>query len=83
MLRLKESKTMAHINRRPTLKTIITALRRRVAQSDLAAMCDLGMWLQKGFQSRKGRRVLRRDPAYYSAFSLALRVPFGFAFRVP
>ena len=33
----------------------ISELRRRVAQSDASAMCDLGMWLQDGFQDRKGR----------------------------
>jgi tetratricopeptide (TPR) repeat protein len=42
----------------------ISELRRRVAQGDVSAMCDLGMWLQEGFQDRKGRSVLRSDPAY-------------------
>ena len=42
----------------------ISELRRRVAQGDVSAMCDLGMWLQEGFQDRKGRRVLRSNPAY-------------------
>jgi len=42
----------------------ISELRRRVAQGDLSAMCDLGMWLQEGFQDRKGRSVLRSNPAY-------------------
>jgi TPR repeat protein len=39
-------------------------LRRRVSQGDVSAMCDLGMWLQEGFQDRKGRSVLRSNPAY-------------------
>ena len=30
----------------PDLKKVIAALDRRVAQADLAAMFDLGMWLQ-------------------------------------
>jgi tetratricopeptide (TPR) repeat protein len=42
----------------------ISELRRRVTQGDVSAMCDLGMWLQEGFQDRKGRSVLRSDPAY-------------------
>jgi hypothetical protein len=50
--------------RRPNLKTIIATLRRKVAQDDVSAMCDLGMWLQEGFQDRKGRSTLRRNPGY-------------------
>jgi TPR repeat protein len=42
----------------------ISELRRRVAQGDASAMCDLGMWLQEGSQDRKGRSVLRSNPAY-------------------
>jgi TPR repeat protein len=42
----------------------ISELRRRVSQGDLSAMCDLGMWLQEGFQDRKGRSILRSSPAY-------------------
>jgi TPR repeat protein len=39
-------------------------LRRRVSQGNLSAMCDLGMWLQEGSQDRKGRSILRSNPAY-------------------
>jgi len=46
------------------LSRSIEALRLRVALGDLPAMCDLGMWLQEGFQDRKGRAVIRRNPAY-------------------
>jgi TPR repeat protein len=42
----------------------IAELRRRVSQGNLSAMCDLGMWLQEGSQDRKGRSVLRSNPAY-------------------
>jgi TPR repeat protein len=42
----------------------ISELRRRVVQGDVSAMCDIGMWLQEGFQDRKGRSVLRSNPAY-------------------
>jgi hypothetical protein len=58
-MRMQESRT----KRRPNLNKFIATLRRRVAQGDLSAMCDLGMWLQEGFQDRKGRSVLRRNPA--------------------
>jgi TPR repeat protein len=50
--------------RRPNLNEAIATLRRRVLQGDLSAMCDLGMWLQEGFQDRKGRRLLRSNPAH-------------------
>ena len=53
----------------------ISALRRRVAQGDLSAMCDLGMWLQEGFQDRKGRAVLRSNPGY--AFRLLKTAAVG------
>lgn len=43
-------------------------LRRGVVQGDVWAMCDLGMWLQEGLQDKKGRSVIRSDPAY--AFQL-------------
>jgi TPR repeat protein len=62
-------------NRRPTLKTIIAALRRRVAQGDLSAMCELGQWLQDGFRDRKGRSVLRSNSRY--AFRLLKRSAEG------
>ena len=42
----------------------ISELRRRVAQGDASAICDLGMWLQEGSQDRKGRSNLRSNPAY-------------------
>jgi TPR repeat protein len=42
----------------------IAELRRRVSQGSLSAMCDLGMWLQEGSQDRKGRSILRSNPAY-------------------
>jgi|HubBroStandDraft_5_1064220.scaffolds.fasta_scaffold13930_3 TPR repeat protein len=42
----------------------ISELRRRVAQGDLSAMCDLGLWLQEGFQDKKGRSVPRSNPGY-------------------
>jgi TPR repeat protein len=42
----------------------ISELRRRAAQGDVSAMCDLGMWLQEGFQDKTGRSVVRRNPAY-------------------
>jgi TPR repeat protein len=42
----------------------ISELRRRAAQGDESAMCDLGKWLQEGFQDKTGRRVVRRNPAY-------------------
>jgi TPR repeat protein len=50
--------------RSPELKTMIATLRRRVRQGDLSAMSDLGMWLQEGSQDRKGRSILRSNPAY-------------------
>jgi len=53
------------------LRKLIAALRLRVTRGDLSAMCDFGMWLQEGFQDRKGRRVLRSNPAY--AFRLLKR----------
>lgn len=54
-----------HSKRRPNVKTIVATLRRRVARGDdLSAMCELGMWLQEGFQDRKGRSVLRSNPIY-------------------
>ena len=53
-----------HSKRRPNVKTIVATLRRRVAHGDLSAMCELEMWLQEGFQDRKGRSVLRSNPAY-------------------
>ncbi len=56
---------------RPGIKKIIAALRRRVAQGDASAMWDLGTWLRDGFQDRKGRSVLRSNPAY--AFRLFKR----------
>ena len=43
----------------------ISELRRRVAQSDASAMCDLGMWLQDGFQDRKGRLRLHFQGGLY------------------
>jgi TPR repeat protein len=46
------------------LPKLIDALRLRVAQGDVLAMCDLGMWLQEGFQDKSGRSVVRRNPAY-------------------
>jgi TPR repeat protein len=46
------------------LSKLISALRLRVAQDDLSAMCDLGTWLQEGLQDKKGRSVVRRNPAY-------------------
>ena len=49
---------------KPSLKKIIARLRRRVAQGDVSAMCVLGMWLQEGFQYKKGRRILRSNPTY-------------------
>jgi hypothetical protein len=52
---------MSRIRRRPNLKTIIATLRLRVAQGDLSAMCNLGMWLQEGLQDRKGRRFVDKD----------------------
>jgi TPR repeat protein len=42
----------------------LSALRLRVAQGDASAMCGLGMWLQEGFQDRKGLAVIRSNPAY-------------------
>jgi TPR repeat protein len=53
----------------------IYELRRRAAQGDISAMCDLGMWLQEGFQNKTGRSVVRRNPAY------AFRLPKGAAER--
>jgi hypothetical protein len=52
---------VSNVKRRPNLKTIVAMLRRRVAHGDLSAMCDLGMWLQEGFQDRKGRRFINKD----------------------
>jgi hypothetical protein len=43
---------------------ILSGLRRRAAQGDVSAMCDLGMWLQEDFQDKTGRSVVRRNPAY-------------------
>ena len=59
-MRMQESRT----KRRPNLNKFIATLRRRVAQGDLSAMCDLGLWLQEGFQDRKGRSLLRSNPTY-------------------
>jgi hypothetical protein len=50
--------------RRLNLKAIIAALRRRVAKGDLAAMWELGTWLQEGSRDRKGRSLLRSNPEY-------------------
>jgi uncharacterized protein len=58
--------------KRPNLKTIIAALRLRVARGDLSAMCELGTWLQEGSQDRRGRSALRSNPAYsFRLFKLA------------
>jgi TPR repeat protein len=46
------------------IQKLMATLRLRVARGDASAMCDLGMWLQEGFQDRKGRSVLRSNPAY-------------------
>src|SRR5580698_4093970 len=43
---------------------IIAALRHRVAQDDGSAMTDLAMWLMEGFRDRKGRVIVRSNPAY-------------------
>lgn len=61
--------------RRPHLKPIIARLRRDVAQGELAAMCELGMWLQEGFRDKKGRRILRSNAGY--AFRLLKRAAEG------
>jgi TPR repeat protein len=68
----------------------ISELRRRAAQGDVSAMCDLGMWLQEGFQDRQGRSVLRSNPGY--AFRLLktaaegghreAAAPLGYAYDV-
>jgi TPR repeat protein len=55
---------MSSVRTNPSLKKIVVTLRRRVAQGDASAMCDLGMWLQEGFQDKKGRAVIRSNPAY-------------------
>ena len=55
---------MSSVKRNPSLKAVITELRRRVAQGDVSAMCDLATWLQEGLQDKKGRAIIRRDPAY-------------------
>jgi TPR repeat protein len=69
------STKMSSVRTNPSLKKIVATLRRRVAQGDLTAMCDLGMWLQEGFQDRKGRSILRSNPAY--AFRLLKRAAEG------
>ena len=56
---------MANVKRGPTVKTSVATLRRRVRQGDMSAMSDLVMWLQEGFQDRKGRTVVLRDPGDY------------------
>jgi hypothetical protein len=53
---------MPSIKTRPNLKKIIAALRLRVAQGDLSEMCDLGMWLQEGFQDKRDPAVIRSNP---------------------
>ena len=55
---------MANIKSGATLETRIAELRRRVTQGDVSAMSDLGMWLQEGFQDKKGRSLLRSNPTY-------------------
>ena len=55
---------LSKAKRRPHLKTMIATLRHRVAQGDVSAMCDLGMWLQEGHQDGNGRAVIRSNPAY-------------------
>jgi TPR repeat protein len=66
---------MSSNRRKPSLGDLVGRLRRRVAHGDVSAMCDLGMWLQEGFQDRKGRSVLRSNPAY--AFRLLKRAAEG------
>ncbi len=49
------------------LPTIIADLRRRVARCDLSAMDDLGLGLQKGFQDKNGRSVVKKNPKKMSS----------------
>jgi TPR repeat protein len=72
---------MSSTKTKPKLNTIIASLRRRVAQGDVSAMSDLGMWLQEGFQDKKGRAVIRRDPAYaFRLFKRAAATGYAQAF---
>jgi hypothetical protein len=56
---------MSNVKTNPSLKKIAATLRRRVTQGNLSAMCDLGMWLQEGFQDRKRRSIVQSDPCDY------------------
>jgi TPR repeat protein len=72
---------MQTAKRRANFKKIIAALRVQVAQGELEAMTELGMWLQDGHRDKRGRVILRRNrPFAFRLFKAAAERRYAGAF---